>query len=86
MQPLNRCFVTYQEVKSLFSILYGTRNQKCVHECLGSLQEESVFKLLGGQPCPLSSFQLLLDHPLQPNVSIISDQLKLGSQCQFYIS
>ena len=53
---------------------------------LGSLQEESVFKLLGGQPWPLSSFQLLLDHPLQPNVSIISNQLKLGSQCQFCIS
>ena len=41
---------------------------------LGSLQKESVFKLLGWQPRPLSSFQLLLDHPLQPNVSIISKQ------------
>ena len=53
---------------------------------LGSLQKESVFKLLGGQPCPLSSFQLLLDHPLHRHVSIIPNQLKLGSQCQFYIS
>ena len=35
MQPLNRCFVTYQEVKSLFGIYYGTRNQKCVHEFFG---------------------------------------------------
>ena len=53
---------------------------------LGSLQKESVFELLGGQPGPLSSFQLLLNHPLQPNVSIISKQLKLGSQYQFCIS
>ena len=35
MQPHNRCFVTYQEVKSLFGIYYGTRNQKCVHEFFG---------------------------------------------------
>ena len=53
---------------------------------LGSLQKESVFELLGGQPTPLSSFQLLLDHPLHRHVSIISKQLKLGSQYQFCIS
>ena len=47
MQPLNRCFVTYQEVKSLFSMYYGTRNQKCVHELFGVTTKRICLRTAG---------------------------------------
>ena len=47
MQPLNRCFVTYQEVKSLLSIWYGTRNQKCVHELFGITTKRICLRTAG---------------------------------------